>query len=128
MGEQGTGAGALQNDGAARGKVAADTHAGDIDAVGVEAVQHEPAEQVVTDHADERHLQPQTRSGAGGDHARAAEREGGRVNEHLLLPEPDPGDAAHDHIGVALAEDEQVDGHRSTAPCGCLIQRLRRPG
>jgi hypothetical protein len=82
----------------------------DVDAPSGHRVEHEPAEGVVADDADERHSQPEARGATREDRRRAADGHRHRAHGPLDLAEPGHRVGIGDHdVGVDLADDEDVD-------------------
>ena len=76
-----------------------------------QGVDHEPAEQILAHHADQSRAQSESRGAAGDDAPRAADGEFCPLEQPLGLPEPRLDVlAGEDQIGVAVTEDDQVEG------------------
>ena len=81
-----------------------------LDASLAQRLDHEAPELIIPEHPDNRGPQPEAGRSAGHDRAGPADREIGRIDQSLGLPEDRLHRAtAEDQVGVAVPEDEQVE-------------------
>ena len=119
-----------EDDGYARGRARTDPAIGHVHSPLREGGQHELAERIGAHRGDQRRAQPEPRGAARDDGGGTADHEVGVVDQSLHLPESGrhvlPG---KDEVGVAVPDDEQVEGghDRSLADPLCPFPRASQP-
>ena len=85
----------------------------DVHALGRQLAEHEAAGRVVAHRGHEGDAHPEPRGRHGHDGRGPADHQGYPVDELLALAElGDHVGPEHQHIGVAVAHDDQIGGHR----------------